>query len=209
MGFFIWICINILPQFILGIATIILSSGGLINAWKVMSKFPTLVIIPVCSFWTFGPVTSSNFSCKGINCKTEAEGIEISIGCNTKAGKIKISFLSTWINILLTLSGSMIFSRIIVGGKSGFNSNFFNTWVPEIHVPDWIDLLINFWFFYFILVAIMIVMFIQFVDKCNFSCCCNCCSSNCFPVKKLTYLDVNNMDDNNTTEEDIEIGKLE
>ena len=58
------------------------------------------------------------------------------------------------------------------------------------------------------------------LHKCNFSCCCNC-----FPLKKLTYLDVNNMEDNNTknkctlkcfqmehpvlTEEDIETSQLE
>ena len=97
-----------------------------------------------------------------------------------------------------------------MGGKYGSARKVFNYDAAyHKYVPDWIGVLINFWFFYFILLAIMIVMFIQFVDKCNLSCCCNCCSRNCFPVKKLTYLDVNNLDDNNTTEEDIEMGKLE
>ena len=203
MGFYIWICINILPQFILSIATIILSSGGLKNAWRVITKFPALIMIPICTFWTFGPVTTSNSSCKGLNCKTEAEGIEISFWCNTKASKIKISFWSTWINILLTLSGSMIFSRIIMGDKSS-RCLLFNTCIG-IYPPDWFGILLNFWFMYFLLVAIMIVIIIQFVDNCNCSCCCNCCLNNCYPIKKITYLNVNNMDDNNTTEENIEM----
>ena len=184
MGVVIWICINFLPQFILAAVSIILASGGLKNAWKVITKFPAMIIIPMFTFWTFGPVMS-NFSCKGINYKTEAD-------------RIKISFWLTWINILLTVCGAMIFSRISVGGKSSMDNNI------SIFVPVWIGMLIDFLYVVFIPLAIMIVIFIQFVDKCNFSCCCNYCLSNCFPVKKLTYLDVNNMDDKRT-EEDIEM----
>ena len=191
MGFFIWTCINFLPQFVLGIVAMILASGGLKNAWRVITKFPVTVLIPLFTFWVFGPITSCNSSCKGIKCKIIAERIEI-------------SFLSTWINILFTLSGALIFTRHVLGDNDRL-SIFSLFHLFPFSAPQWIEILFDYWYLYFISLAILIVIFIQFVDYCNFSCCCNYCSSNCFPVKQLTYLDVNNMDDINITEEEIEM----
>ena len=45
-------------------------------------------------------------------------------------------------------------------------------------------------------IAMIFLILLQYLDKCS-ECCCPClpcCRSNCYPVTKFTYLDVNNMD---------------
>ena len=164
MGFFIWTCINLLPQFVLVIVAMILASGDLKNAWRVITKFPATVIIPLFTFWVFGPVTSCNSPCKG---------------------RIEISFLSTWINILFTLSGAIIFARHVLGDNDKSSVFLF------FSAPRWIGILFDYWYLYFISLAILIAIFIQFVDNCS-------CNFSCRKTCRCNY-------DNNITEEEIEM----
>ena len=51
-------------------------------------------------------------------------------------------------------------------------------------------------------IAILGLIFIQYLDQCKGLCCCFCCQSNYYDVKELTYLDVTDFD-NELTKQDI------
>ena len=93
---------------------------------------------------------------------------------------LSVSFWSTWANILISILSSIIFSAIF-------------------DLKAWLYL-----YFYssMTVIAILGLIFIQYLDQCKGRCCCFCCQSNCYDVKELTYLDVTDFD-NELTKQDI------
>ena len=103
---------------------------------------------------------------------------------NGKSQKLSISFWLSWANVLLTLLGlictAIYTDRELIGVFMIFS-------YPVLSL------------------SILTLVLIQFLDVCKNSC-SPCCQSNCFPVRKLTYLNVTDMD-MELTREDVEIVK--
>ena len=104
---------------------------------------------------------------------------------NGKSQKLSISFWLSWANVLLTLLGP-ICTAIFYSSRA---------FIPVFMI-----------FSYPVLAfSILTLVLIQFLDLCKNSC-SPCCQSNCFPVRKFTYLNVTDMD-MELTREDVEIVK--
>ena len=95
-----------------------------------------------------------------------------------RSQQLSISFRLTWANIFLNL--------IMIKVTKVLLYNPHNTQYTK-------------WSHISVLVCVIGVPFlilIQFLDgcMCSLPCCSTCCQSKCFPVKKLTFLDVTDMD---------------
>ena len=104
-----------------------------------------------------------------------------------RSQKLSVSFGLTWTNAFLTMSIGIIGMNMKVPLKSGLSSALL--------------------FWLLLSTGIIFLILIQFLDGClcgcSPGCCASCCKSKCLPVKKLTFLDVKNMD-SKLTNEDIE-----
>ena len=110
---------------------------------------------------------------------------------NGKSQILSISFWLSWANVLLTLLGpicTIIFSPL--GQEFNFKKDLFLVYIISYPVLS---------------LSILTLVLIQFLDVCKNSC-SPCCQSNCFPVRKFTYLNVTDMD-MELTREDVEIVK--
>ena len=103
---------------------------------------------------------------------------------NGKSQEMSISFLFSWANVLLTLLGPIL---------------------TEICTPKHSTsiFLFTIWLYPMLYLSILTLVLIQFLDICKNSC-SPCCQTNCFPVRKFTYLNVTDMD-MELTKEDVEI----
>ena len=108
---------------------------------------------------------------------------------NGKSQKLSISFWLSWANVLLTLLGPICTAIC-----------------TAIFYPSTL-ILVNIMFptYPVLFFSILTLVLIQFLDVCKNSC-SPCCQSNCFPVRKFTYLNVTDMD-MELTREDVEIVK--
>ena len=68
----------------------LIMSIGLKGSVKTIIKFPPIILTPIFSIWTIGPVMSTKSVC-GNN-------------CNNTHQKLGVSICLTWINLLLTLA---------------------------------------------------------------------------------------------------------
>merc|ERR1719492_551355 len=50
-----WICFYLLPQLIMALGVLIMSIG-LKGTLKIMYKFPPIILTPIFSIWTIGPI---------------------------------------------------------------------------------------------------------------------------------------------------------
>ena len=114
--------------------------------------------------------------CKAFNCKSQ---------------KLSISICLSWANVVLTLLGP-IFTCIFVPLKNEKGRETLMITTLWISYPV----------FFF---SIGTLILIQFLDGCK-TYCSPCCQSNCFPVRKLTYLNITDMD-MELTREDVEVVK--
>jgi len=55
-----WVCFYLLPQFILGLGVLIFSFG-LKGTMKIIIKFPPIILTPMFSIWTIGPVMCTKY----------------------------------------------------------------------------------------------------------------------------------------------------
>ena len=137
-------------------------------------KFPAIVLISTFTCWTIGP-TSKISSC----------GFCRAFNCRSQ--KLAVSFGLTWANAFLTMSIGIIGMNLKVPLQSGISSALL------------------FWLLFSI--GIIFLILIQFLNGClcgcSPGCCSSCCKTKCLPVKKLTFLDVKDMDFQ-LTKEDIE-----
>jgi len=125
---------------------------GFKKAIKSIIAQPALIMTPIFSFWTFGPVKSD--SC-----------------CAYKRSepRICLSFRLTWFNAIWSFCGT--FGMVVVHecfiSWHPWSSGIFNLFLIA-YLP-------------FFALAIICLLLIQFMDKCA-SCCCRCCKNNCYPM---------------------------
>ena len=142
-------------------------SIGLKGTLKTIIKFPPIILTPIFSIWTIGPVMSTKSVCSG--------------SCNNGHQKLGVSIHLTRINLLLTFASGLAYSyaiRHIMGTQRDLLFFFLAISFPCLAI------------------AMIFLILLQCLDKCP-GCCCPslpCCESNCYPVTQFTYLDVNNMD---------------
>ena len=138
--------------------------------------FPPIVLVSTFTYWTIGPISKTS--------DTEIQSICHHTAChffkdfNSTSYRLSVSFGLTWVNVFLTLSFSVIWNRIAYCT----------------------DLLGMTFFLSATNIAVFFLILIQFLDGC-ISCSSSCCKSKCFPVRKLTYLDVEDMDLQETKED--------
>ena len=73
---------------------VLITTKGWKNTMKLIWRYPAVILIPVFSNWTIGPVSNSQTSrCSGY--------------CSTNDSTVGVSFLFTFINVFMTLCGSM------------------------------------------------------------------------------------------------------
>ena len=154
-------------------------SIGLKGTVKTIIKFPTIIMIPIFSIWTIGPISSTKSVC-GSSC------------CNGHQ-KLGVSICLTWINLFLTLASGLTYVMIYDDSKPGIN--IFGVFLL-LSCPC-------------LAIAMIFLILLQCLDKCPGCCCpcLPCCENNCYPVTQFTYLDVNDMDVIITNEE-IELDQL-
>jgi len=89
-----WICLCLLPQLLLAML-VLMTTQGWKNTVNLIWRYPALILIPVFSCWTIGPVSESSTSnlCCG--------------SCKTSDSTVGVSFTFTFVNFLITLSGSL------------------------------------------------------------------------------------------------------
>ena len=135
-------------------------SLGIKKATTTVIAHPALMLTPVFSFWTFGPPTSG-----GCCAYKKAEQ------------RIHLSFRLTWINYILTLSGSF--------GVVAIDEIFL-----KVNQLGWDSDLANISFFITLplfAIATICLLLIQFLDLCS-CCCCTCFDENCLPmIEKVVY----------------------
>ena len=131
--------------------------------------FPPIVLVSTFTYWTIGPISKTS--------DTEIQSICHHSVCgfckdfNSRSYSLSVSFGLTWVNVFLTLSFSVIWNRI------AYCTDITRAWFFLSAT--------NF--------AVLFLILIQFLDGC-ISCSSSCCESKCLPVRKLTYLDVEDMD---------------
>ena len=73
---------------------VLITTKGWKNTMKLIWRYPAVILIPVFSNWTIGPVSNSRISrCGGY--------------CSTNDSTVGVSLLFTFINVLMTICGSM------------------------------------------------------------------------------------------------------
>ena len=157
-------------------------SSGLKGTVKTIIKFPPIILTPIFSIWTIGPIASTKSLC-GSSC------------CNSPQ-KLGVSICLTWINLFLTLASGFIY---VIWHDEGSWENG----------PETINMIFYICCCPCLVFAMICLILLQCLDKCP-GCCCPCipcCERNCYPVTQFTYLDVNNMDVV-ITQEEIELDQL-
>ena len=130
------------------------ASIGFRKTQKTVVNFPALILTPAFSYWVFGPVEA--FSCQ--------------TWCRGGNSRLGLSFLHSWINFIITVSGQLVF--VILKDPREALINFLVTSFP-FHVFG----------------AIFLIL-LQFLQKCN---CCTCCTTGCCEsITQQTLLDVDN-----------------
>ena len=141
---------------------------GFRRSVSIIWKFPALLITPVFSHWTMGPINSSKQSCNFQICYGK---------------KLGVSFFHTWINFLFSIivSNTSLAQSITDGyglQASPLKLRFIGLLVIIYYLPTTILLIL-----------------IQTIDKCKKCCCSQWCITNCLPITKRTILDPNKMDE--------------
>ena len=75
---------------------VLIMSIGLKETMKTIIKFPPIILTPMFSIWTIGPVMSTKSVCGGI--------------CGNGHQKLGISICLTWINLFLTLASGFVYA---------------------------------------------------------------------------------------------------
>ena len=130
-------------------------------------KFPAILITPVFSFWTMGPINSSKQCCNFQICYGK---------------KLGVSFFHTWINFLFS---------IIVSITSLVQSIGYGLQASPLKLGFIVLLVI----IIFYLPTTILLILIQTIDKCKKCCCSQWCITNCLPITNRTILDTDKMDE--------------
>ena len=139
-------------------------SVGLKGTVKTIIKFPTIIMIPIFSIWTIGPVNPAKPCC-----------------CNSHQ-KLGVSICLTWINLLLTFLSGLAHVCI-----------FFDLKMLKWYIDYIIFLTFSFLCLAIAMIFLILLQCLDKCPGCCCPC-LPCCESYCYPVTQFTYLDVNNMD---------------
>ena len=136
---------------------------GIRRATSILSTFPALVLTPMFTFWTFGPISSK--------------------GCcvyRKNETKIHLSFRLTWINAIFTScinGGFLAYAWVhnIVNVRNIYKTPL--SWNDECFIVAC----------YMAPLPIVSLLLIQFLGKCS-CCCCKPFKENCLPLtQKVIY----------------------
>ena len=145
---------------------------------KTIIKFPPIILTPIFSIWTIGPVMSKKSVCGS--------------SCYNGHQKLGVSICLTWINLFLTLA-------------SGFA---YTIWFPLQCPQCFLFAFLAYTCPCFAIAMIFLILLQCLDKCPGCCCpCLPCCESNCYPVTQFTYLDVNNSDII-ITQEQIELEQL-
>ena len=154
------------------------------SALYVIWKYPPIILTPMYSYWTIGPV-QNEFNTEGICYLTY------------KGRKLIISFKHIWMNVFITTIGCSVNYYIFyaIMDLSLSEQDFIRFYNRGIiftmyiyHRDNWIFLA----FLILLFLSIFLIVLIQFIDRYSKTLCCNCFESNCLPMTKITILDVDN-----------------
>ena len=175
---------NYLMQLFQALVVLIMSIG-LKETMKTIYKFPPIILTPIFSIWTIGPVMPTKSRC--CSCCTCC--------CNSHQ-KLGVSICLTWINLLLTFLSGLAYSIMLNKGAFGIQYHNIFPWFLKVFCPC-------------LIISMIFLILLQCLDKCPGYCgpCLPCCDSYCYPVTEFTYLDVNHMDAI-ITQDDIELEQL-
>ena len=123
--------------------TILLSSVGPKNSFKIIFQYPAIILTPVFSYWTFGDPRGC--------CKRNPDN------------KLKMSFRLTWGNTILTTFGNLglFLAHFLTKDFSKLTATF----NLDLHIVSGSCLVIS-W------ITLIFLQNLQKVQKCCFSCCC-------------------------------------
>ena len=156
-------------------------SIGIKKTLKTIVKFPPIIVTPMFSIWTIGPLTSGkSCCCRAFNCKSRNLGV---------------SNWLTWVNLILSIASALAYSVWQDGGTFEFPGSFGYFLIA---------------FCPCILITLILLILLQCLDKCP-DCGCPClsyCRKYCYPVTEYTYLDMKDMDAL-ITQQDIEMNVIE
>ena len=161
---------------------------GFRRAASIVWKFPALLITPVFSLWTMGPINSSKQCCHW----------QI-----FKGKKLAVSYFHTWINFLFSIIVGIISILQFVNNGYGFQAS------PLILGSIGLLAIIIFY-----LPTTIFLILIQTIDKCKKCCCSQWCITHCLPITNRTILDTDKMDEliviqeSKFQEEDIEMSQF-
>ena len=144
---------------------------GIRKATSTVIAHPALIMTPIFSFWTFGPVKSG--------------------GCcayRRSEPKICLSFRLTWFNAVLTFCGTF---GLVVAYEAFIKTEYSWSLNGVISPYDPVLFLFLIAFLPLFAFAVILLLLIQFMEKC--SCCCCCCSKDeCYPMTEKVVHDTEN-----------------
>ena len=123
-----------------------------------------MILTQICSYWSLGAMNASSHICSSKN----------------KCAKIHISFHHTWINAVITTLGAITYILLCYE----YDELLFWLGSYEYKIGFIYQFLI------YILSILSLAMF-QYIDKCQ-QYCCTPFVSKCFPLRKITILDLEN-----------------
>ena len=129
---------------------------GLKNAYKVIVKYPAIVLTPTFSPWTIGPIGNS------IKSRCGYSGIK----------SLRVSYFHTWVNIFITSAGSIAFIFLCLKWEDKI------LWDGTLVIPAWIVFPI------YLFGGIGSMLLLILIDRCM-KCFCIQCQNNCFPATEL------------------------
>ena len=159
--------------------TVLCLALGSRSSISTIRDFPAIVLTPIITFWSIGPVSPTSAS-----------------GCQmySKNNLIGVSFWHTWMNLII----SSIFGI-------GYTLQFLDYTEPNFWYGDggktktifeigFLDDPYQIGFQSVVILhlsSIISLVILQFLDKCK-KCCCISCKTHCFPITQVTVLDANN-----------------
>ena len=129
---------------------------GIKNAYKVLMKYPAIMLTPAFSVWTIGPTVNP------IKSRCGYSGIKT----------FRVSYFHTLVNILITGAGCIAFTFLCLKWEDKI------LWDGTLGIPAWIVFLI------YIVGGIGSMLLLILIDKCK-KCFCIHCQNNCFPATEL------------------------
>jgi hypothetical protein len=140
--------------------------------FKVIIKYPAILVMPMFSPWTIGSFSpgQNSFQCFETCCQSK---------------KLAVSSIWTWLNILVTTTGMIIFPVVL---KHGLNMEFFHNSYTFEYLGVRIDIYQCYQFCPIFFLSIMITGLLLHAGKRAQNGCCRGCKC-CFPCRKKTVLD--------------------